>query len=115
MYELTGINPKLSTEFYKAIEEAYSKENGYDLVSEAIKAVHKALAPEISESISEAMIKELIDPIKEKNNNVLTRDFENEDEAIEVYENTYNELIKESENSDNPTVTISLSPIDWGF
>ena len=53
MYELVDINPKLTTEFYKAIGEAQSKENGYDLISEAMRQVHKMLAPEILESISE--------------------------------------------------------------
>lgn len=69
------------------------------------------LAPKISVSISEAMIKKIIDPIKERNNNVLTRNFENEDEAIKVYKNTCNKLIRESEKRNNPIDKYNLELI----
>ena len=113
MYELTDINPKLMTKFYKAIEEARLKENGYDLISEAMRQVYKLLEPNMPESIIEAMIKEFIDPLKEKDNNTLTRDFENKDEAIKVYKKIYNKFIKELENSNDPTDKYNLELIHY--
>ncbi len=59
MYELIDINPKLTIEFYKAMKQAYSKDNRYDIISEAMKQAHKSLEPQIPESILEAMINEL--------------------------------------------------------
>lgn len=113
MYELLDIDPKITNKFFEEMEKVYSKENGYELISKAFTETQKSFESQMPSDVLEALMKELIEPLKARKNNILTQDFKNHNEAIEVYENTYNELIKKLENSNDPTDQYNIELIHY--
>ncbi|BAF72393.1 hypothetical protein [Sulfurovum sp. NBC37-1] len=91
MYELTGINEKLITSFYKTMDKTYQKDNWYTIILVAIQKGLQTVVPQVSITFLEPYLKERLKPFVEyKKLGIIIRDFIDENEAIEAYNNTCN-------------------------
>lgn len=112
MYELLDVNPKLKTDFFKTIALILPKNNFESLLVVAMKnTVHK-LFPELPFYTLQSYMQKTLQPIHDRiKYNIHTRYFIDESEAIEVWHNTYDDIIKEMENSSDVEDKINLELI----
>lgn len=101
MYELSGINQKLMTDFFKTIALALEKKNWNSLILIAIKKAAHNLYPNVPFFLLRNYLQNTLQTIHQRRErNIHTRDFIDANEAREVYHNTYDNLIEELSKSD---------------
>lgn len=106
MYELTDINEKLITSFFKTMDKTYQKDNWYSIVLVAIKKGVQTIIPEVSTTFLEPYLREKLKPFVEyKKLGIITRDFIDENEAIEAYNNTFHKKTINQSNEDEIVLT----------
>ena len=114
MYELIDIDPNISDRFFRLIYKVYEKPNWDAVVVVAVRQAFHSLLPEIPLYILEASMRKSLQPIIDRKKfNIVTRPFLDEHEAIEVYHNTYDDLIEEITNSKEDTDRYNLELIDY--
>ena len=92
MYELLDVNPKLTTDFFKTIAVSFEKKNWDSLILVAVKETVNKLFPEMPMyQLQNYMNKSFLTIQQHRKHNVHTRDFIDEQEAIEVWHSTYDE------------------------
>lgn len=96
MYELQNINKDINNKFYQAIFKAMQKENWHSIACLSVESTFHDMLPNFPKYELEKYIKVLLKPILEaKEKNFKVREFLDESERNQVYENTYGNLINE--------------------
>lgn len=114
MYELQNINQNIKEKFFDAIQNTKQKKNWYSIVLVSVENTLHELLPEVPRYVTQQYVQQLMRPIYEfKDYNITVRDFIDKNEAIEVYNNTYKELIEECENNNNIVDKNNLILIDY--
>ena len=114
MYELLDVNPKLKTDFFNIIAQTIPKNNWDSLLLIALKkSVHKLL-PEMPFYLLQNHMQKSFQIIHQRiKQNIHTRDFINEEEAIEVWHNTYDEMIEELSKSNELEDKLNIDLIHY--
>lgn len=114
MYELLNINPKLTTSFFKTIDTALKKKHWESILLVALKKAVHTLAPTIPFYLLQNNMQKTFQLIHQRRElNIHTRNFIDEQEAIEVWHNTYDEMIEELSISNNVEDKLNLNLIDY--
>lgn len=114
MYELLDINPKLTTDFFNTISLTLEKDNWDSLLLVAVKKSMHKLFPELPFYLLQNHMQNSFESINlRRKHNIHTRNFINEEEAIEVWHNTYDEMIKELSTSNEIDDKLNLDLIDY--
>lgn len=96
MYELQNINKNLTDKFYQAIFKAMEKTNWDNIACRSVELTFHEMLPNFPKHTLEKYIKAVLIPILEtKKKNFQIRDFIDDEEKEEVYENTYGDLIND--------------------
>lgn len=116
MYELLNVNSKLLTDYFKTIELALQKANWDSIILVSVKeAVHRLL-PEIPFYLLQNQMQNTLQLIHQrKKYNIHTRNFNDMEEAKEVYHNTYDDLIEGLANSSDVEDKLNLDLIDYMY
>ncbi|QOY51395.1 hypothetical protein [Candidatus Sulfurimonas baltica] len=102
MYELLDVNQKLTTDFFKTIALTLPKKNWDALILVALKTTIHNLHPTMPFYLLQSYMEKIFQSIHQrKKHNIHTRGFINEEEAIEVWHNTYDEMIEELSTSND--------------
>ena len=114
MYELLDINSKLTTDFFKVIATTLLKQNWESLLLVALKQTVHNLHPTIPFYLLQNTMQKTFQLIHQRRKqNMHTRDFIDETEAIEVWHNTYDDLIEELLDSNDIDDKLNLDLIDY--
>jgi len=101
MYEFQNINKDISDKFYKSIFKAMKKDNWDIIACLSVKSTFHDMLPTFPKYELEKYIKVFLKPILEaRKNNFIVRDFINDEERKEVYEDTYGDLIDKLSDSE---------------
>jgi len=114
MYELQNTNENIIKKFFEAIGKVRDKNNWHNILLVAVNNTLHELLPEIPKFVTDRYAKEFMKSILDmKDYNITIRDFKDKNEAIEVYNSTYKELIEDCENSNNVVDKDNLILIDY--
>lgn len=114
MYELLEVNPKLTTDFFQIIAITLPKKNWDSLLLVALKQAVHSLCPAMPFYILQSYIQKTFQLIhQQREHNIHTRDFINKEEAIEVWHNTYDDLIAELLKSNDIDDILNMELIDY--
>lgn len=92
MFELTGISQKIIKDFYQAIEKTLQKDNWDKIFFVAVKGAMHSLIPGASFPFIEPYAKKLIKEISDYREQLTLRDFVDDNEAVEVFHNTFKSM-----------------------
>lgn len=94
MYELIGVTPSIITSYYEAIEKADKHPNANSIFVVAVKNTFHVLEPHCPRGVAETYVTKLLKPyFDRKHSGIYERAFVNEDEAKEIYNNQFSELL----------------------
>jgi len=114
MYELQNINQNIIKKFYNAIKKSKEKKNWHSIILVSVQKTLKEMLPSVPKYVTRRYAQELLQPLFDlKDVEIVIRDFTDNNEATEVYNSTYKELIEECENSNASIDKDNLVLIDY--
>ncbi len=112
IYELSSINRKIVENFFQVIKKIEKKDKKEEILYCSFMETFSYLLPEFPEENLEVLVRELIKPIL-NSFTYSVRNYVDESEKYEVYQNTYSNLIDEISRSEKREDQCNLELINY--